>query len=212
MEKQISRVHKLALPLIVKRIGSTLVISDGLFEHDLEFKDFGQLIVKGTDPDGFVTFEVMTSEQQTLIEPLSPQSRTTPLTVDFTSIGRGTSKTRGASSTRGIYDYYKRASDEYYYTKYTLGSKTKKIHLGSLQDASSAIYRTVKAIQHLDKEAWFDRKELRKHLASSLSHGQKLKSVLDILTIEGYLERRESKKRGRPYEQYKTTPKLHGIK
>jgi hypothetical protein len=43
MEKEVSRVHKLALPLIMKRSGSVIVVSDGIFAKEFDFKDFGQL-------------------------------------------------------------------------------------------------------------------------------------------------------------------------
>lgn len=210
MEKEISRVHKLALPLIVKRSGSTLIISDGIFKHTLEIKEFGQLTVRGTDADGFIIFEISKGQQQTLTESFSRFSKSTM--IGFSLIGRGTAKTVGGSGTRGAYEYFKRASDEYYYAKHTLGTKTKKIHLGSMQDRSSAIYRIVKGMQTIDRVGWFDRKQLRAVLPPALRHGQKLKSALDILTLEGYLERRESQKKGRPYEQYKTAEKLRQMK
>lgn len=210
MDKPIGRVHKLALPLIVKRSGSTLVVSDGIFKHEYEFKEFGQLVVRSIDSDGFITFEISKSQQQILIEPLSQRGK--PTTVGFTLIGTGTAKTRSGSTTRGTYEYFKRSGDEYFFAKHTLGTKTKKIHLGSLQVQSSAIYQIAKAMQHFDIGFWFDRKELSKYLSPSQRHGQKLKSALDILTLEGYIDRRESRRKGRPYEQYSTTSKTHQIK
>jgi hypothetical protein len=212
MEKKLSRVHRLALPLVIERKGSILSVSDGIFGHDFEFRDFDRLKILGVDEDGgFVTFEVSIGQQQTLVDPSSPKHfRATD--VGFVSFGTGTAKSSSGSTSRGMYEYFKRPSDEYYYTLHKLGSRTKKIHLGSLQDPKSSIRQIAYAIQTYDDSSWFDRKSLVKKLTSSLSHGQKLKSVLDILVIEGFLERKETQKRGKSYEEYKKTTKLQMMK
>jgi len=212
MEKKLSRVHRLALPLIIERKGSVLSVSDGIFGHDFDFRDFDRLKILGVDQDaGYVTFEVSIGQQQTLMEaPIPKHSKTAD--VGFTSFGTGTAKSSSGSTSRGTYEYFKRPVDEYYYTLHKLGSRTKKIHLGSLQDQTSHIHQIACAIKTFDDSTWFDRKSLVQKLMPALAHGQKLKSVLDIFVIEGYLERRETRKRGKAYEQYKKTVKIQTIK
>jgi hypothetical protein len=212
LEKEIKRVHKLSLPLIVERSGSVLTISDGMFEKRFEFKDFGKLRVTGLDSDGFVTFEVLKAQQQTFLEPILPRGIAKNGDGTFTHIGSGTAKSTSGSMSRGTYEYYKRVADEFYYASHKLGEKTKKIYLGSLQDTNSQIRRIIRTIQSFD-DAWFDRNKLTESLSTpALKHGQKLKSALDILVLEGYLDRSETKKRGRTYEQYKKTAKMLSIK
>jgi len=215
MEKEVGRVHRLVLPLIVKRNGTSLIISDGVFGHEYDFKEFGQLKVTSVDPQGFVTFEIALPQQQTLYEttiPIIGKIRSTE--TGFVLIGSGTAKSSsGASTHRGTYEYFKRPTDEYYYTIHKLGSKTKKIHLGSLQEPSSHIRQIVHTIQSFSEDALIDRKKLTEKLSIPvLRHGQKLKSVLDILVIEGYLEKREVQRRGRIHEEYKQTPKIMNIR
>jgi hypothetical protein len=212
MEKELKRYHKLALPLIVERSGSSLTISDGMFEKHFDFKDFGKLRVTSIDSDGFVTFEISGGKQQTLVEP-SASRGTKNIEVGFVFLGSGTAKSSSGTASRATYEYYKRVADEYYYAAIKLGSKVKKIHLGSLQDASSHLRLIIRAIQTFGDEAIFDRKALMGRLSySALRHGQKLKSALDILVMEGYLEKRESQRRGKPYEQFKKTLKILSIK
>jgi hypothetical protein len=206
MQKEPIRVHRLAIPLIIKRRGTSLHISDGVFGHDFEFKDFGQIKVIGIDQDGFVTFEISMPEQQTLLE---PQSRERLSTVgSFTLIGSSISKSAGSGISRGTYEYFKRSTDEFYYADHSIaGKKDKRIYLGSLQDQSSHISQILKSCYRFDATTWFDRKQLCQSLSLALSHGQKLKSALDILVLEGYLEKRESQKKGKPYELYRITSK-----
>ena len=211
MEKDVSRVHRLALPLIIERDGSMLHISDGMFGHDFDFKDFRRLKVVSVDPDGFITFEVSATQQKALIEPPSPQYKKMS-DVGFVLIGSGTAKSSSGSLTRGTYQYYKRPADEYFYAEQTLGTKTKRMHLGSLQDSISPIRQFISAIQRVAPTDWFDRKKLSTGLSHALSHGQKMKSMLDILVIEGYLERRESRRSGKVHEEYKALVKLSGLK
>jgi hypothetical protein len=206
MEKEIGRVHRLALPLVVKRKGTAILVSDGLFGHEFEFKDFGQIKVIGIDSDGFVTFELSTPEQQTLIESSSSPRKLGVITGSFTQFGSGTAKT-SSSIKRGSYDYFKRSTDEFYYAVHKLGTKTKRIYLGSIQEPASDIRQILSATRHFGDSTWFDRKQLIPLLKPSQRHGQKLKSALDILVLEGYLERTESHKRGKIHEQYKITSK-----
>ena len=211
MERELSRVHKLASPLILKRDGSTLTISDGVFKHSLDFKEFGKITIIGSDSEGFITFEISKPQQpSTLIDFSQTKQVSRRVSTGFSLIGKGIPKSLGSTS-GATYEYFKRTPDETYYAKITVGTKSKKIHLGSLQDQSSSFYKIVKAAQRFGDTQWFDRKMLRKYLIPADSHGQKLKSTLDILIMEGYLERQESQKRGKPYEQYKKTSKIEAI-
>jgi hypothetical protein len=199
------------LPLIVKRVGTALLVSDGTFGHEFEFKDFGQIRVVGIDSEGFVTFEVATPEQQTLIESGLPHERL--LTAgSFSLVGSSTAKSTSTGTTRGTYEYFKRSTDGYFYTLYKLGTKSKKIHLGSLQDPTSDIHQIAIAAQRFEGITRFDRKQIIPLLKPSQSHGQKLKSSLDILVLEGYLERTESRRKGKVHEEYKATSKLGMLK
>lgn len=210
MEKEIRRVHKLALPLVVERSGSSIVVSDGIFAKAFEFKEFGRIRVTSIDSEGFVTFEILAPQQEILIEPSLLSRRISD--VGFVHIGSGTAKSQSGSTARGTYEYFKRPTDEYYYTIHKLGVKTKRIHLGSLQDQTSHIRQIAKAIETFDDSSWFDRKVLVQKLMPALAHGQKLKSVLDILVLEGFLDRRESHKRGKVHEEYKITSKLRTMR
>jgi hypothetical protein len=207
MEKEIGRVHRLALPLVIKRTGTAILVSDGLFGHEFEFKDFGQVKVVGIDADGFVTFEISKPEQQTLIESTSSPRKLSVISGSFTQFGSGTAKTSSSSVKRGSYDYFKRSTDEFYYAIHKIGTKTKRIYLGSIQEPASDIRQILSATRHFGDSTWFDRKQLIPLLKPSQSHGQKLKSALDILVLEGYLERTESHRRGKIHEQYRTTSK-----
>lgn len=201
------------MPLVIERKGSTLSVSDGIFGHDFDFRDFDRLKILGVDQDaGYVTFEVSIGQQQTLMEVTTVPRHKKIADVGFVSFGTGTAKSTSGSTSRGSYEYFRRPADEYYYTLHKLGSKSKKIHLGSLQDQASHIRQIAHAIQTFDESSWFDRKALKEKLMPALAHGQKLKSALDIFVIEGYLERREMQKRGRAYEQYKKTMKMQTVK
>jgi hypothetical protein len=214
LEKEISRIHRLALPLIIKRKDTALHISDGFFGHDFEFKDFDQLKVTGVDGDGFVTFEISMPRQQTLAFGESPQRSRLFASGSFSLLGSGSAKTSGSGITRGTYEYFKRSTDEYYYASHKMdGKEDKRIHLGSLRDPTSHIHQIIKACQRFDEEAWFDRKRLSEYLTKAQRHGQKLKSALDIMVIEGFLERKESlSKKSKAYELYHATPKLRALK
>jgi hypothetical protein len=211
MEKEIGKVHRLALPLIVKRTGTAILVSDGLFGHEFEFKDFGQIRVLGIDKDGFVTFEISSPTQQTLLE--SSRHEKLGDLGSFTLLGSSTSKTSGSGVSRGTYEYFKRSTDEFFYAVHKMGGKEdKKIYLGSLQDPLSHLRQIAKACQRFDESIWFGRSQLAQPLQPSLKHGQKLKSALDILVLEGYLERTESHKKGKMHEEYRITSKLRGLK
>ena len=210
MEKQISKVHRLALPLIVKRVGTSLLVSDGIFGHEFEFKDFGQIRVVGIDPEGFVTFEMSKPEQQTLIVSDSPRE-TIAFAGSFTHVSSSISKSsKSPDGIKGTYDYYKRATDDYFYAQHKIGTKTKKIYLGSLHDPKSDLHQIAIAAQRFQEA--FDRKKIIPLLKKSQSHGQKLKAALDILVFEGYLERTEAQRSGKIHEEYKVTSKLRMLK
>lgn len=208
MEKEIGKIRRLALPLIVKRTGTAILVSDGLFGHEFEFKDFGQIRIIGIDPEGFATLEVSTPEQQTLIESSIGTRKLSATAGSFALIGTGTAKTSTSSVKRGSYEYFKRSTDGFYYAIHKLGTRTKRIYLGSMEEPDSDIHQIMVASRHFGDSTWFDRKQIIPLLKPSQSHGQKLKSALDIFVLEGYLERRESHRRGKVHEEYKVTSKL----
>jgi hypothetical protein len=209
MEKETSKVYKLAMPLIIEGRGSCLYISDGTFGREFELKDFRCLKITGFDPDGFVTFEMVSPRpQEHIVSTALVQTRFAD--SGFVLMSSSTAKSPSGAS-RGIYDYYKRAGDMTYYTVLRQGTATKRIRLGSLTDSKSHISQIAQAMKGFFdplSEKWFDRKDLLPHLTHALTHGQKLKSVLDILVLEGFLERRETHERGKVHEEYKVTSKL----
>lgn len=81
-----------------------------------------------------------------------------------------------------------------------------------MEEPASDIRQIVAATRHFGDSTWFDRKQIIPLLKPSQSHGQKLKSALDVLVLEGYLERTEMHRRGKIHEQYKTASKIHSLK
>lgn len=198
-EKKIGYViRKLALPLEFK-LGNNSIASDGFFT--LSHKDTSKIIIKSQDSDGYLVCELFEPEQ---IEATPVSS----MKVEPTLIATKTGKHRGRGKEIGQYKYFEMSNGSF--IAEILGKRKRRIHLGKMSDHSSPISKIACAIaSHFQNEKEFDRKELIRFLEKKFTYGQVLKSVLDILTMKLYVEKRETQKLGRPYERYKATSKLY---
>ena len=70
-------------------------------------------------------------------------------------------------------------------------------------DRSSAINIIARVIRQSFNSSEFAKTELIRFLPKKLSYGQTIKAVLDIMTLEGYVEKTQGKNRGRLREIFK---------
>jgi flagellar protein FlaI len=145
--------------------------------------------------------KIQITEPKTII--LSPQveaSRGYHLVYTSVPKSKGTSK--------NIYEYYKRDQDLSYVALVRGDSKARKISLGSLKNPNSTINQITRVIdQSFSSNETFDRKKLVSLLPKRLTQGQKLKSTLEILTVEGFLNRTEKEEKGRLHIEFMKTKK-----
>jgi len=193
-----TKVRKLPLPLEIK-VGDDTMVTDGLF--NLTSKEASKIRIISVDQDGYVTCEITPSQQIRS----APRSLTEIFSAD-TLIGTEMSKMRGRGKDFGQYKYFRRPNGSFYAE--ISGARTRRLQLGSLNDKRSPIARVARTIVPAFNSNEFSKKQLVPLLAKNLSYGQILKSILDILKIEGYLEKREIKPRGRLKELFKATNKL----
>lgn len=193
-------IRKLALPLEFT-MGNDSVASDGFFRLNKAY--VSKIIVKSIDSDGYAICELIESEKISLPQRI-------PI-LEATLIGGETSRSRGRGGEIGQYKYFERP-DGYIYAE-VAGKRNRRIHLGSIRDRTSKISIVIQTIAqnfHIGRE--FDRKQLTKVLPKHLTYGQTLKSLLDVLKIKGYLDIRETKYKGRPYERYIPTEKIFKLR
>jgi hypothetical protein len=162
--------------------------------------------VVSVDNDGFASIEIHPPIRET-------ESSRTGLKDLFglgTQIGAETSKSRGQAKDFGQYRYFRTVGENY--AAEVSGTSRKRIFiLGRITEKGAIISSYASIIVHSFGTREFSKKELIGLLPKNLSFGQIMKAVLDILRIEGYLERREGKKdgkRGRIREWFKATEKL----
>jgi len=189
-------IRKLALPLEIK-FGDDTIISDGFFV--LTSKEVRRLNITSIGEDGYVTCEIFPSKKE---EVLSLKS----FIREDNLIGTEISKTRGSGADFGQYRYYARPDGHLYAV--ISGKRIRRIQLGKLTDRDSPISIAVRTILRSFNSDEFTKKALASKLPKRLSHGQILKAILDVLTIEGYLQKREIQFRGRLQETFKSTDKL----
>jgi hypothetical protein len=198
-----TKIRKLPLPLRFK-LGSDSLISDGLFT--LTEKDASEVNVVSVDNDGFASIEIHPPIHET-------ESSRTSLKDIFglgTRIGLETSKSRGQAKDFGQYRYFRTVSENYA-AEVSGTSRKRTFILGRITEKGTIISSYASIIVHGFGTREFSKKELTGLLPKNLSFGQIMKAVLDILRIEGYLERREGKKdgkRGRIREWFKATERL----
>jgi len=195
-----TKVRKLPLPLEIK-VGDDTVVTDGLFS--LTSKEASQIKIISIDEDGYVTCEIFPPLYQTR----SKSPSLLELYGTDTLIGKESSKTRGRGKDFGQYKYYRRSDGSLYAT--VSGSRPHKFEIGKPTERNSPIWKVIQTIKHGFNTNEFSKKQLIPLLAKNLSYSQILKAILDVMKIEGYLQRREVKpERGRFQELFKATPKL----
>jgi hypothetical protein len=200
-----TKIRKLPLPLQVK-LGTDGTLTDGLFT--LTEKEASKISIISVDGDGYVSLEIHPPTQE-----LKTKTRQNDLKVFFghgTKIGLEASRSRGQGKDFGQYVYY-RSPDSSYVAEIRGTARDRTFHLGNLKDHSSIIFQFAATIVHTFGTMEFSKHDLTPLLPRTLRYGQTMKSVLDIMVIEQYLERREGKSDGKPgriREWFKGTGKL----
>jgi len=189
-----TKIRKLALPLEIK-IGTDGSVWDGLIRFTS--KEVSQITITSIDEDNFVTCEI------------SPMYEVITIPLPDTLIGTEFSKTRGRGKDFGKYEYYKKTDGSLYVA--ISGKRPHTLHLGSINEKSSPISIVARTIIQDIHMAEFSKNELARILPKRVSYGQMLKSILDVMKIEGYLEKREIRPKGRLKELFKATEKLNSV-
>jgi hypothetical protein len=203
MQKNATIVRKLPLPLEI-RLSSEATLTDGLFS--LSSKEASKIRIIDIDSnDKYATIEIYPPNKE------KTQERKVDLFTDLL-IGTELSKSRGLGKELGQYKYYRRTDGSFYVIIENASGRVRKLQIGNLHDRNSnicVIARTIK--QDFTNE--FSKADLAKKLQKPWSNGQTMKGTLDILTLEGYLERKQSKPsgRGRLGESFKATEKMLNI-
>lgn len=110
----------------------------------------------------------------------------------------GIPKSKGRGSIRSVYKYYKNEKDLSYFTLIKGDAKTTRLELGSIKNPESTIGQIARVIDRsFSTGKKFDRRILAPLLPRNLADAQKLKSALDILTAEGFLNRKEKELKGK---------------
>jgi len=199
MQKSLDiKIRKLPLPLEIK-LGNDTIVTDGLFS--LTSREASEIRIRSIDEDGYITCEIF--------PPLKERTISLRANVDIDmAIGVETSKSRGRAKDYGQYKYYRRPDGSFYVIVF--GKRVRKLQLGKPLDRDSPISKVAKIIIQKFNTTEFSKKQLTQELPKNLGYGQILKAVLDIMKIDGYLEKREALKgkRGRLRELFKATEKL----
>lgn len=198
-----SKVRKLALPLTFN-LGHDGMASDGFFELDSTL--VSKVVIKSIDGEGYATCELFQAVPKEMVK----TTNISKVIGTPTLIGKEFSKSLGSGKERGQYKYFE-LPDGFIYAE-ILGKRKRGVRLGSLNDPASKISMIKQTIaQHFPIGKEFDKKQLCKFLPKRLTAGQVLKSGLDVLKIKGYLDMRETKRRGRTHELYIPTSKAHEV-
>ncbi len=193
-----TKIRKLPLPLEIK-IGSDGSVSDGLFT--LTSKEANRIRIISIDEDGYVSCE---------ISPPTPWEMVSIPVPDLHAfLGAELSKTRGRGKDFGKYEYYKKSNGNLYVV--ISGTRPHTLQLGSLSNRNSPISTIARSIKQTFGVNEFSKSDLTKILPKRISYGQMLKSILDVMRIEGYLERKEVRPKGRLHELFKATEKLDSV-
>lgn len=196
-------VRKFPLPLRIT-VGDDTVVTDGFFT--LTSKQASAINITSIGQDGYITCEIVPPTKKTIEKIVSPEEF---FAADYL-IGIETSRARGRGKDFGQYRYYKRP-DGSLYAVVNGGKRSRKYQLGKPTERDSPISIVGRAIVYNFNTSEFSKKELTQMIPKHLSYGQKLKALLDIMTIEGYLEKRQTKPRGRFQELFKATDKLRKL-
>jgi hypothetical protein len=211
LEKVKQKQFKLCLPLNCAIKNSEIVIKDKFeTQNVIPFSDGNSFSLGYMDNDGFVLFTVTYTENKIPKQTILSQSvaHINGYTLFHTTL----SKSYGYGGQKSVFEYYKRDSDLSYYVLIKKEDKTRKILLGSLREPTSRIFQMAYIINEkfVAKGQKFDKGQLAKFLPKPLNGARIVKSTLDILTKEGYLNMNEEKsgKRLRTKELFMRTEKL----
>jgi hypothetical protein len=193
------KIRKLPLPLEI-RFGSDATITDGLFS--LSGKEASSIRIIDIDDEKYATVEIYPAKKdETQILKIS--------FVEDTFLGSDLSKSIGLGKDFGRYKYYKR-KDGSIYAVVNGQKRTRKLQLGNPRERDSPIAIIARTIC-LNFPNEFSKKQITQVLPKKLGYGQTLKAVLDTLTFEGYIEKKQGTTRGRLRETFKSTAKLNDL-
>lgn len=193
--------YSFPLPLII-RSDSPILITDGKAKLEHE----GDITIRVADTQT-VEFELQ--------EPTKDATKSSEVTVQMyfePSLPDGyvrfmePTKSNSRGRAKSTYEYYRRDRDMSYLLLIRHDDRTRKVNLGSLFDSDSVIH---KALREFSREKPFYRRDLIAfRMPDGLKQGQIIKACLDILTYEGFLERKEVSLRDKkPIDRYFRTEK-----
>jgi hypothetical protein len=196
-------VRKLKLPLEIQ-MGDDTVVGDGFFS--LTYREASRVHIKSFDSEGYATCEIVPPPK------VQRQSLAVLFGGNVEHLGTESSLSRGSGEKLGQYNYYKRPNG-FYYAMVEGKNGERKINLGRLANRKSRISIFARIVARLLNGNEFTKKDIHLQIKNGmpkrLTHGQLLKSMLFVLTKEGYLEKRiANDEHKRPREYYKTTAKL----
>lgn len=198
-----TKIRKLPLPLQIK-LGNDTIVTDGLFS--LTSKEASQIKIISIDEDNYVSCEIFPPQPMKL----SSKSLTEIFGKDQdTPIGTELSKSRGRAKEFGQYKYFKKPDGNLYVV--ISGARPHTHQLGNIIDKNSSISIVARCIKQNFNSNEFSKNELAGKLPKRISYGQILKSILDVMKLEGYLEKREMTPKGRLHEKFKATDKMYKI-
>lgn len=206
MSGQVVKLLKIGFPFRLDKTDLGIIITD-CYQTSHKFNDgeWTTIKEKSLDSDGFLLLEITSPELRKAL-PHEVQAGINGYTLFYSSIPK--SKSHGVQ--KSIYEYFKRDIDSRYYVRITKqGTEPFKMHLGTLNDADGKFLPYIQKIEESFKlEEKFDREILDPKLPRPLRSRRIMKSVLDILTAEGFLQKTEAKLRGKVHEQFEKTDKL----
>jgi hypothetical protein len=206
MQKSIvPKVRKLPLPLEI-RLSSEASITDGLFS--LTSKDASSIRIIDIDVnDKYATIEIYPPNKEK-----AQDRRLTDIFVSDSLIGTELSKSRGLGKDLGQYKYYKRTDGSFYAVIEGTKGRTRKLQLGNPLERNSPINIIARAIKQNFNSSEFPKTKLMQVIPKQLSYGQILKAALDVMNLEGYVEKKQiAPTGGRLREIFKASERLAGL-
>jgi hypothetical protein len=198
------KIRKLPLPLEI-RLGSNAEVFDGLFRLTEKEADIIKIISVDKDDYGtYATCEIYPPRE------IAKQSRKLTDFSNDTLLGTDLSKSRVLGKEYGRYTYFKR-HDGSFYVCIEGGSRTRRLQLGNLRERNTPIAVVARTIKTNFYKNEFSKKKITPFLPKQLSYGQILKATLDVLTLEGYIQKTQGTTRGRLRETFNATDKINEI-
>lgn len=190
------------LPIDIEVVEGTS-ISDGI--QTFTNKETSHIRLLSLDEDGFVKFELAPPKKvaiKTLREYYGEDQLIHTETTIVDSDGKPLAQ----------YKYYKRGNGSYYSRIIGQASAPHTIELGKFTEQGSALYAVAKTIAYRFDTKKFSRNDLKPLLSRSFAHGQKIKSILDVLHHEGYLIKEiDPSSRNKAKELYSATENLKKV-